>query len=170
MAVYSLPRRGEPVWILGEGLRPAKTALGEFVTIGLGKIVSGAPPLLHLYQSKIPFDPFTAFERGREPNDPGSIESLEQHMSARTGASLQVDAVHLRAIRDEIGDRLREILRRETSHVLPPRLNDLMQQLARADFELAPSIVPSLEDISVERELIPQNELTALAMPEHGPT
>ena len=73
-------------------------------------------------------------------------------MSARTGDSLQIDAVHLRAIRDEIGDRLREILRRETSRVLPPRLNDLMQQLARADFEFAPSIVPSLEDIIVERE------------------
>ena len=91
-------------------------------------------------------------------------------MSARTGASIQIDAVHLRAICDEIGDRLREILRRETSHVLPPRLNDLMQQLAKAHFEFAPSIVPSLEDIIIEGELMPQNELTALTMPEHEPT
>jgi hypothetical protein len=43
-------------------------------------------------------------------------------------------------------------LRRENGHVLPPRLNSLMQQLARADYEPAPSIVPSLEDIIVERE------------------
>ena len=91
-------------------------------------------------------------------------------MSARTDASLQIDAVHLRAICDEIGDRLREIIRRETSHVLPPRLNYLVQQLAKADFEFAPSIVPSLEDIIIEGELMPQNELTALAMPEHEPT
>ena len=87
-------------------------------------------------------------------------------MSARTGASIQIDAAHLSAICDEIGDRLRDILRRETSHVLPPRLNDLMQQLARADFELAPSIVPSLEDIIVEREVMPPDEMTALAMAE----
>jgi hypothetical protein len=97
------------------------------------------------------------------------LKAFEQHMSARTGAIVQVDAVHLRAICDEIGDRLREIMRRETSPALPPRLNDLMQQLARADFELAPSIVPSLEDIIVERELMPQNELAALAMPVHEP-
>ena len=90
-------------------------------------------------------------------------------MSARTGAIVQVDAVHLRAICDEIGDRLREILRRETSHVLPPRLNYLMQQLARADFELAPSIVPSLEDVIVERKVMPQDEMTPLAMAEHEP-
>jgi hypothetical protein len=44
-------------------------------------------------------------------------------------------------------------LRRENGHVLPPRLNSLMQQLARADCEPAPSIVPSLEDIIVEREV-----------------
>jgi hypothetical protein len=74
-------------------------------------------------------------------------------MSARTGASIQIEVVHLRAICDEIGDRLREILRRENGHVLPPRLNSLMQQLARADCEPAPSIVPSLEDIIVEREV-----------------
>jgi hypothetical protein len=88
-------------------------------------------------------------------------------MSARTGARIQIDAVNLRAICDEIGDRLREILRRDTSHVLPPRLNYLMQQLATADFELAPSIVPSLEDIIVEREGMAQDEITPFAMVEH---
>jgi hypothetical protein len=54
--------------------------------------------------------------------------------------------------------------------VLPPRLNYLVQQLAKADFEFAPSIVPSLEDIIIEGELMPQNEMTALTMPEHEPT
>jgi hypothetical protein len=105
----------------------------------------------------------------KSQNGPGSIESLEQHMSARTGASIRVDAVHLRAICDEIGDRLRETLRRETSPVLPPHLNDLMQQLARAEVELAPSIVPSLEDIIVEREVMPQDEMTPLTMAEQQP-
>jgi hypothetical protein len=152
-------------------LRAARNALGEFVPIGLGEIVSRGfcLSLLHLYQSKNPSTPFTALERGGEPNGPGSIEGLEQHMSARTGASIQIDALHLRAICDEIGDRLREILRRETSHVLPPRLNDLMQQLAKADLELAPSIVPSLEDIIVECEVMPRDEMNPLAMPEQEP-
>ncbi len=90
-------------------------------------------------------------------------------MSARTGASIQAEVVHLRAICDEIGDRLREILRRETGHVLPPRLNDLMQQLARTDCEPAPSIVPSLTGIIVECEAASQDEMTAVAMPEREP-
>jgi hypothetical protein len=82
-----------------------------------------------------------------------SIERFGRYMSARTGASIQIEIIHLRAICDEIGDRLREILRRETGHTLPPRLNSLMQQLAKADCEPAPSIVPSLDDIVVEREV-----------------
>jgi hypothetical protein len=53
VAVRSLPRRGELVRILGEELR-AKTALGEL----------GAPlSLLHLYQSTIPSNSFTALKR-----------------------------------------------------------------------------------------------------------
>jgi hypothetical protein len=90
-------------------------------------------------------------------------------MLARTGANVQVDAVHLRAIRDEIGDRLRELLRRKTSRDIPPHLNYLMEQLAKADRKVVPSIVPSLEDIMVEPEEMTRNEMTALAIPESGP-
>jgi hypothetical protein len=75
---------------------------------------------------------------------------FEQQMLARTGAKVEIDAVHLRAIRDEIGDRLHELLRRDASHDLPPRLKYLMAQLAEIDREVAPSIVPSIEDIIVE--------------------
>jgi hypothetical protein len=68
-------------------------------------------------------------------------------MLTRTGASLQIDAVHTRAICDEIGDRLRDVLRCQVSHELPPRLQDLMEQLAKADETVSPSIAPSLDEM-----------------------
>jgi hypothetical protein len=72
-------------------------------------------------------------------------------MLTRTGASLQIDAVHTRAICDEIGDRLRDVLHRQVSHELPPRLQYLMEQLAKADEEVSPSIAPSLDDMMISR-------------------
>jgi len=68
-------------------------------------------------------------------------------MLTRTGASLQIDAVHARAICDEIGDRLRDVVRCQVSHELPPRLQDLMEQLAKADEAVSPSIAPSLDEM-----------------------
>ena len=68
-------------------------------------------------------------------------------MFARNGAILQIDSAHSRAICDDIGDRLREMLRREIKGKLPPSLQYLMEQLADADRDIAPSIVPSLEDM-----------------------
>jgi hypothetical protein len=68
-------------------------------------------------------------------------------MITTTGAALQIDTVHARAICDEIGERLRTMLRVQISREPPPRLKELMQQLAGLDEELAPSIVPSLEDM-----------------------
>jgi hypothetical protein len=68
-------------------------------------------------------------------------------MLARTGVNMRIDAVHSREICDEIGERLREILRREVTWELPPRLQHLMQQLAEADRETGPALVPSLEDM-----------------------
>ena len=59
---------------------------------------------------------------------------------------LQIDSVHCRAICDEIGERLRTILRTETGH-LPDRLQILLDQLADQDRELAPSIAPDLDDM-----------------------
>jgi hypothetical protein len=64
------------------------------------------------------------------------------------GASneLQIDGSHCRAICDEIGERLRMTLRPETT-ALPLRLQILIDRLAEQDRELAPSIVPDLDDM-----------------------
>jgi hypothetical protein len=88
-------------------------------------------------------------------------------MLARNGAILQIDSVHSRAICDEIGDRLCEMLRREIKGELPPRLRYLMEQLADADREIAPMIVPSLEDmITLYTPTAAPDETTASAMLE----
>lgn len=66
-----------------------------------------------------------------------------------TGAGIQIDSIHARAICDEIGERLRTVLRRDADHDLPPRLRTLMEALAKADSEASPSIVPSLDDMQM---------------------
>ena len=63
-----------------------------------------------------------------------------------TSNQLQIDSLHCRAICDEIGERLRSVLRPETVG-LPIRLQILIDRLADQDRELAPSIVPDLDDI-----------------------
>jgi hypothetical protein len=83
---------------------------------------------------------------------------------ARNGAILQIDSVHSRAICDEIGDRLREMLRRETKAELPPSLQYLIEQLADADRDIAPPIVPSLEDMIVLNKPMAAPGTTASAM------
>jgi len=75
--------------------------------------------------------------------------------------NMQIEAVHSRAICDEIGDRLREILRREATNELPPRLQHLMERLAEADRETAPSLVPSLEDMIQQQPIDPRHQSTA---------
>ena len=66
-------------------------------------------------------------------------------MPCRNAAELMIDSTHCRAICDEIGDRLRDILKREASEV-PPRLIELINKLA--ELERAPSIVPSVEEMT----------------------
>jgi hypothetical protein len=66
-------------------------------------------------------------------------------MNAQNG--LQIDSLHCRAICEEIGDRLRMALG-PAPRALPVRLQLLLGQLALQDRELAPSIVPSLEDLA----------------------
>ena len=66
---------------------------------------------------------------------------------------LQIDSVHCRAICDEIGERLRAILARQTPE-MPARLQMLLERLAEQDRELAPSIVPSMDDM-VWQPLVP---------------
>jgi hypothetical protein len=89
-------------------------------------------------------------------------------MLARNGAILEIDSVYSRAICDEIGDRLRQMLRREIKGELAPRLRHLMEQFADADREIAPVIVPSLEDmIALRKPAAATDETTASAMLEH---
>ena len=59
---------------------------------------------------------------------------------------VRIDSVHSRAICDEIGERLRTILR-PTAAGLPARLQILIDRLANQDRQLAPSIVPELDDM-----------------------
>jgi hypothetical protein len=59
---------------------------------------------------------------------------------------LQIDSLHCRAICDEIGERLRTVLRPETVG-LPIRLQILIDRLADQDREMAPSIVPDVDDM-----------------------
>ena len=82
-------------------------------------------------------------------------------MLAGTGVNMRIDAEHAQAICAEIGDRLREILRRDASSELPPRLRHLMRRLAEADQETAPSLVPSLEDMTQQQPIIPRRESSA---------
>jgi hypothetical protein len=66
-------------------------------------------------------------------------------MANLTAAHLAIDPVHCRAICDEIGERLRYLLKREISGI-PPHLLILLDKLA--DLEFAPSIVPSMDEMS----------------------
>ncbi len=63
-----------------------------------------------------------------------------------TQNELKIDSSHCRAICDEIGDRLRAILDRE-SPAMPLRLLVLLDRLAEQDFDLAPPIAPSMDDM-----------------------
>jgi hypothetical protein len=60
---------------------------------------------------------------------------------------MMLDHIHCRAICDEIGERLREVLRGEASE-MPPRLLMLMDELAQLD-DHGPSIVPSIDEMSL---------------------
>jgi polyhydroxyalkanoate synthesis regulator phasin len=71
---------------------------------------------------------------------------IRQAMSATI--SVRIDDEHARAICEEIGERLRDQLRRDMPETLPRRLRELMDQLAAADHADAPSLAPSLEDIT----------------------
>jgi hypothetical protein len=59
---------------------------------------------------------------------------------------MMLDHIHCRAICDEIGERLREVLRREASE-MPPRLLMLVDKLAELD-DHGPSIVPIIDEMS----------------------
>ena len=68
-------------------------------------------------------------------------------MAARDTAGLAFDYAHSRAICDEIGERLRDVLNREVS-VIPSFLAQLIDRLAELERVPAPSIVPSTDDMN----------------------
>jgi hypothetical protein len=69
-----------------------------------------------------------------------------------SAADLRLDHTHSRAICDEIGERLRTILKPDVSE-LPPRLLALIEKLAQLEIDndlpymRAPPTAPSLEDM-----------------------
>jgi hypothetical protein len=100
---------------------------------------------------KIHQAPFTCLEPDRELLNP-SWMLLDLVMSKKNAADIRIDPIHSRAICDEIGERLRQVLKREPVG-LPPRLQLLVDRLAELDGAAAPSIVPSFEDMLPRREL-----------------
>lgn len=73
-----------------------------------------------------------------------AIKGLGDTMSLEN--QLQIDGLHCRAICDEIGERLQIMLRPDAAE-LPARLQILIDRLADQDRQLAPSIVPDLDDM-----------------------
>ena len=69
-------------------------------------------------------------------------------MPNRAATAPVLDHIHCRAICDEIGERLRDVLGRVALEI-PPRLLVLIDKLARLD--RAPSIVPSIDEMSFPR-------------------
>jgi hypothetical protein len=65
-------------------------------------------------------------------------------MPMSDSTAVVLDSKHCRAICEEIGERLALVLRPTAE--LPPRLKDLLDQLALLDHD-APSIAPSVEDM-----------------------
>jgi hypothetical protein len=69
-------------------------------------------------------------------------------MSSQKALAVQIDSGHCRAICDEIGDRLRIVLDKETGEV-PRQLRLLIDRLAELDIEQAPSIVPAMDEMII---------------------
>jgi hypothetical protein len=79
-------------------------------------------------------------------------------MSDRNAAILALDAVHCRAICDEIGARLREVLGCVIPET-PPHLLALLDRLAQLDE--APSIALSIDEMTSPRDREPFARLRA---------
>jgi hypothetical protein len=60
--------------------------------------------------------------------------------------NLRLDHTHCRAIWDEIGERLREIMGQESANI-PPSLQRLIGQLDELEYVPSPRIVPLIEDL-----------------------
>src|ERR1700712_73470 len=73
---------------------------------------------------------------------------LRPGMPRRNSETLALDHAHCRAICDEIGERLRQVLKPESLGI-PQRLLMLLERLA--ELEQPPSIVPSIEEMTFQR-------------------
>ena len=60
---------------------------------------------------------------------------------------LQLNSEHCQAICEEVAERLRILLDRDSGD-LPPRLQLLLDRFARLDLENAPSIVPAMDHMA----------------------
>jgi hypothetical protein len=80
-------------------------------------------------------------------------------MSRLNATTLKLDHTHCRAICDEIGERLGQILKPVTSEI-PPHLAALLDRFKQLEidstpfFESAPSIVPSIEEPLLPRRFL----------------
>jgi hypothetical protein len=68
-------------------------------------------------------------------------------MAGQYPAALAFDSTHSRAICDEIGERLRDVLARDVSE-MPAYLCRLVERLAELDRMPAPSIVPCIDEMT----------------------
>jgi hypothetical protein len=78
-------------------------------------------------------------------------------MPNRNAEALALDHAHCRAICDEIGERLRQVLKPEALEI-PQRLVTLLDRLVK--LEEAPSIVPTIEEMSFPRCREPSARIT----------
>jgi hypothetical protein len=80
-------------------------------------------------------------------------------MPKLNAATLKLDHTHCRAICDEIGELLRQVLKPGTS-AIPPQLAALLGRFKQLEvdskpyLESAPSIVPSIDEALLPRRLV----------------
>jgi hypothetical protein len=67
-------------------------------------------------------------------------------MPASNAAIAALDSIHARAVCDEIGERLRDVLGRDAAEI-PPHLRRLVDRLAELERVAAPSMVPDIDDM-----------------------
>jgi hypothetical protein len=78
-------------------------------------------------------------------------------MPNRNAEALALDHAHCRAICDEIGERLRQVLKPEALEI-PQRLVVLLDRLVK--LEEAPSIAPTIDEMSFPRCREPSAQIT----------
>jgi hypothetical protein len=68
-------------------------------------------------------------------------------MAGKEAAVVVLDSTHSRAICDEIGERLRDVLGRDVPEI-PPYLRRLVDRLAELERVPSPSIAPSIHEMN----------------------